>query len=529
MHRLLSVVATLAAFSASASLRAQRPPLADDRAAGAAVVTVEHCKAWLGTLASPEFEGRGTGQEGFRKAAEFVRDRFADLGLTPQGDDSTFFQAVPWTVAQADLAATCLEFHSPGGGVLHVPADRLEGQVSQSLTAEGKAVLIVLSSAAGRSNEPIAELANVDVKGKVVLLHVQPAAEARTPQMASFRAVAQVRDKEPAAIVLDTKPVRGGLTARSGAGRGGANRAVRGARLSLTSVRLGGDDTKTVLAASGLDEAALQTVGATELALTAKVNLAVRVSEAAAWNVVGVLPGSDEQLRQEYVVIGSHLDHLGKRGATIYPGADDDASGTTGVLAVATMFAKNPVPPKRSVLFVCFAGEENGLVGSSWFVEHPPVPLASIVAELQMDMIGRNEESDSEKPADNENTLHLVGTQRLSRDLHELCMHKNASAGFDLEWDEESVFSRSDHANFAKKGIPIAFFFTGFHHDYHQPSDTPDKIDFGKLLRVATYVYDIAFELGSQSSRPLVDAELWATNRAGLRGAEQPAAPVRDK
>ncbi len=255
----------------------------------------------------------------------------------------------------------------------------------------------------------------------------------------------------------------------------------------------------------------------------------MKVTQAAVWNVVGVLPGADDKLAQEYVVIGSHLDHLGRRGATIYPGADDDGSGTTGVLAVATMFAKNPVRMNRSVLFVCFCGEENGLVGSAWFADHSPIPLESIVSELQMDMIGRNEESGGEKAEDNTNSLHLVGTQKLSTDLHELCIAKNSAAGFDLEWDEEDVFSRSDHANFARKGIPIAFFFTGFHPDYHQPTDTPDKINFDKLLRVATYVYDIAFELGAQSSRPLVDAELWAKNRVSLRGVEEPAAPVRAK
>src|SRR5690606_3311479 len=113
--------------------------------------------------------------------------------------------------------------------------------------------------------------------------------------------------------------------------------------------------------------------------------------------------------------------------------------------------------------------------------------------------------------------------------LHELCLARNAIAGFDLEYDEEDVFSRSDHANFARKGIPIACFFTGFHRDYHQPSDTPDKINYPKLLRVATYVYDVAFELATQPSRPLVDPELWEKNRRAIRGVETPAAPMRTK
>lgn len=520
-----------AAWWLTAALGAQAGPLPADRAAGASVVLPEHCKAWLGTLASPEFEGRGTGQEGFRKAAEFVRAHFEKLGLEPKGDDGTYLQAVPWLRAQTDTTKTFVEFSDGEGKAVRVPAERLAGQVSQSMQASGSAVLVVLpapAARAGGNQPPNTVLAGLDLKDKVVLLHVQPGDGGRNSTLASFRAVADIRDKDAAAVLLlETDPVQGGLVTRSGPGRGGANRAVRGARLSLASLRLGGDDVKAVLAAGHKDEGALSQVGATELDLSATVQVVVDTKNAPAWNVVGVLPGSDENLRQEYVVIGSHLDHLGRRGSTIYPGADDDGSGTTGVLAVSTMFAKNPVRPARSILFVCFCGEESGLVGSSFFADHSPVPLASIVGELQMDMIGRNEESDAEPAAANENSLHLIGTQKLSRDLHELCLAKNERAGFELEWDEEDVFFRSDHANFAKKGIPIAFFFTGFHKDYHQPSDTPDKINYEKLLRVATYVYDIGFELATQSGRPLVDADLWQQNRARLRGPETPAAPVR--
>ena len=258
-------------------------------------------------------------------------------------------------------------------------------------------------------------------------------------------------------------------------------------------------------------------------------------------NVFAVLPGSDPERKDEYVVIGSHLDHLGLRGDTVYPGADDDGSGTTGVMAVAQMFARNKVKPKRSVLFVCFSGEESGLVGSRFFVDNSPVPLSSIVAELQMDMIGRDEEEAmdgrrrinvGETAEQNRNTLHLVGTRRLSPALHALCLEANERAGFELEYDHEDMFGRSDHANFARQGVPIAFFFTGLHMDYHQPSDTPDKIHYEKLLRVSRYVYDLAFELANQEGRPEVDPELWQEFRSGNRrnpGPEKPAAPLAPK
>jgi Zn-dependent M28 family amino/carboxypeptidase len=198
-------------------------------------------------------------------------------------------------------------------------------------------------------------------------------------------------------------------------------------------------------------------------------------------------------------------------------------------MAVAQMFAKNDVRPARSVLFVCFAGEESGLIGSRYFADNCPIPLSSIVSELQMDMIGRDEEENAEgnkgeKAEDNRNSLHLIGTEKLAPMLHEICLQKNETAGFDLEYDQEGMFSRSDHANFARMGVPIAFFFTGLHRDYHQPSDTPDKIHFEKLLRVATYVYDIGFDLAAAEGRPLVDEKLWKRYRG--KGSQEPAAPI---
>ena len=150
-----------------------------------------------------------------------------------------------------------------------------------------------------------------------------------------------------------------------------------------------------------------------------------------------------------------------------------------------------------------------------------------------MDMIGRDEEENAEgdkgeKAEDNRNTVHLVGTQKLAPSLHTLCLAKNEAAKFEIEYDQEGMFSRSDHANFARKGVPVAFFFTGLHRDYHQTTDTPDKIHYEKLLRIATWVYDIGFELATQADRPHIDPELWAKYRgsSGNSAPEQPAAPL---
>ena len=217
-------------------------------------------------------------------------------------------------------------------------------------------------------------------------------------------------------------------------------------------------------------------------------------------NLVGILEGSDPSLQSQAVAIGAHLDHVGARDGKVYQGADDDASGSSGVLALARAFAESPRRPARSVLFLLFAGEEKGLWGSRYFVDHPPIPLERVTAYIQLDMIGRNEEhlQANEGPEENLNSLHLVGSERLSLDLHRAIVSANRYTGLDFEYDEEGVYRRSDQLSFAERGVPVAFFFTGFHPDYHQPSDTADKINYPKLARVLRLVFISAFELADR-------------------------------
>lgn len=534
----------------AASARAQRE-MTKDRAAGAATITVEQCKEWLGTLASPEFEGRGTGQPGFQKAADYVAAHFKALGLEARGENGTFFQHVPWSTTKLKADQTFLSFE--GSGPLRIPAERLGGTVTTSLSASGEVVLLVVRApepTQGRQTEgqrgpvridvpKLAGLDELDVKGKFVVAFVQTTEATRRSAPGTRFAVQQgLQGKEPAGLVFAQEAAPNGLrSARSGSGRGAGNPALAGGRRLPPDVTFGGKDLGKLLEMAGKDSGVLAgDAAATLVPLPVKATLEIAVAEdkLPAMNVFGVLTGSDAKLKDEYVVIGSHLDHLGRRGEQYFPGADDDGSGTTGVMAVAQMFAKNPTRPARSILFVCFAGEEDGLTGSRFFAANCPIPLASIAAELQMDMIGRDEEEamDGGRPANvgetaeqNRNSLHLVGTEKLAPALHSLCLAKNELAAFDLEYDQEGLFSRSDHANFARMGVPVAFFFTGLHRDYHEVTDTPDKINYPKLLRVARYVYDIAFELGSPIQRPEIDPKLWEKMRG--KGSDKPAAPMR--
>jgi hypothetical protein len=223
-------------------------------------------------------------------------------------------------------------------------------------------------------------------------------------------------------------------------------------------------------------------------------------SRATAPNVVGMLEGSDPELKNEYVVLSAHMDHVGVgapvNGDSIYNGADDDASGTAGVLELAEALSRPGARPKRSVLFLTVSGEEHGLWGSAWFSDHSSVPMSQIVANLNIDMIGRNWKD----------TIVVIGKEhsdlgatlnRVNRAHPELGMN-----AIDDLWPDENFYFRSDHYNFARKGVPVLFFFNGTHPDYHGPDDEPGRIDAEKEARIVRLVYLITHDVGSAAMRP---------------------------
>jgi Zn-dependent M28 family amino/carboxypeptidase len=232
-------------------------------------------------------------------------------------------------------------------------------------------------------------------------------------------------------------------------------------------------------------------------------------------NVVGIVEGSDPKLKDTYVAFGAHYDHTGFRETAkpgedmINNGADDDGSGTVAIMSIAKAFARGE-RPKRSLLFVWHAGEERGLLGSRYMADHPVVgDIDKIVAQLNMDMIGRNQHDD---PA-NANMVLVVGADRISTDLHNINEEANASLAKPLTLDytmndpadPQSIYTRSDHYSYAAKGVPIIFYFTGLHPDYHRPSDTVDKIIFDKVRRVAQLAYETGRRVANSDTAPAKD------------------------
>ncbi len=223
-------------------------------------------------------------------------------------------------------------------------------------------------------------------------------------------------------------------------------------------------------------------------------------------NVIGFLEGTD--LKDEFVVISSHYDHLGKRDdKTIYYGADDDGSGTVGVLELAEAFAKAKAEgkgPRRSIVFITVSGEEKGLWGSNWYSEHPTYPLEKTTVDLNIDMIGRIDPK--RKTGDSTNYVYVVGDDKLSSDLKvisEAVNKKYTKLELDYKYndpkDTERIYYRSDHFNFARKGVPIIFYFNGTHNDYHRPTDTPDKIDYVQMAKRAQLVFYTAWEMANRN------------------------------
>jgi len=215
---------------------------------------------------------------------------------------------------------------------------------------------------------------------------------------------------------------------------------------------------------------------------------------------VGILEGSDPRLKREYVVLSAHMDHVGVgrpvNGDSIYNGADDDASGTISVVEAAEAFSQLQPRPKRSIIFLTVSGEEKGLWGSAYFADHPPVPITDIVADLNTDMVGRNWKDTivviGKEHSDLGATLNRVGAAHPELGMQPI----------DDIWPQESFYTRSDHYNFARKGVPILFFFNGTHPDYHRPSDSVDKIDAEKESRIVKLVFYLGLDVANAAERP---------------------------
>ncbi len=459
-------------------------------------------------LASPACEGRGTGEPGQRKAAAFIARRMKENGLKPlsgpgMGGESPYHFAYTLTRSSLDMAATGLTL---GTTRLKLGEDFMSF-IFESHEAE--AVLVGYGIKAPELGWD--DYQGLDLKGKwAVIFSGQPAlAEGpykESPNHPSASNTAKQKAAQEAGafglIVLQGSHPKDQDLKQSAAMIQGF---ILKPRLQMKDAPSPFPLPKVVtiypsgMKALGLEGPALQKaldeggkLAPPRSLGTLKLDWAGKKEAVQASNLVGLIPGTDPKLKDEVVIVSAHHDHLGKHDGKVWPGADDDASGTAGILETARLLANSR--PKRTILFLSVSGEENGLFGSQAFTEKPPLDLKQVVADLNLDMIGRGESDE----------LHVTPA-RIPDAVTTLTAEARRIAekqGFPLSAGAENYWRRSDHFNFVKKGIPALFFFAGMHQDYHQVTDTPDKIDFKKMARIVKLTRELALSVANAPERP---------------------------
>ena len=507
---------------------------------GAEEITAAQMREYLTFIASDEMEGRDTPSRGLDLTAKFLATNLARWGLKPAGDDGTFFQKIALRRDQINKEQTRVRINDQnlvfGEDYIALPAS---ADVSGPLVFAGNGWFV--------KSKNMDAYRGIDAKGKIAVifttLNGMPRG-LRSSDLSSGKAGEDWMDpiqyaRKQGAIATVIVPDFQFLAHWE------SNRQRLNERATTVVDRFQPPDTSrlpgiviTPRIATLLFQGEKQNATALfessfgggvaepfELNPAKKMSITVlgKGDPISTQNVVGVFEGSDPVLKDEYIALGAHYDHVGVgspvNGDAIYNGADDDGSGTTALLAIAEALAKAPTRPKRSVLLIWHAGEEKGLWGSRYFTEYPTIPLQKIVTQINIDMIGRSRKEGDTNPRNNSlsgsNEIYVIGSKMMSTELGELTESVNKdylkltyNYRYDDPKDPNRFFFRSDHYNYARKGIPIVFFFDGEHEDYHRPGDEAQKIDYEKMQKVVRTVYVMLWEIASRPTRPVVDKKL---------------------
>ena len=513
-----------------------------------AAITPADLKSRLYLYADDSMMGRAAGTEYNLKATAYVAAEARRMGLQPAGDSGTFFQSVPLVKREFDARSSL----AVDGATLRAWQDYAPRDPRRA-TKPFDGAQAVYAGILGDS----AMLSPDQAAGKFVVIGVRfgpnlpPSAQVnRGALLARYRVAAGI-----AVVSLDS--MAGGLLEFFKA----PQYTLRDGPQPTDTIGIPAYVYVTDAVARSMLGAPLEGLRAGAAGKTVQGSLGFSESPAPARNVVGILRGSDPALRGEYVAIGAHNDHVGfdrtpvdhdsirayngamrrlelaaadhqvtaeqraairvnadslhrlhaARADSIYNGADDDGSGTVEVLEIAEAFAGTRAKPKRSLIFVWHTGEELGLFGAQYFTDHPTVPRDSIVTQLNMDMVGRGRAED--EVLGGPTYLQLIGTRRLWTELGDMIETVNNARRqpfkFDYQFDAsghpEQYYCRSDHYMYARYGIPIAFFTTGSHRDYHQVTDEAQYIDYDKLTNVSQFVHDVALAVANLNQRVVVD------------------------
>ncbi len=503
----------LLACAAPAAVSAGPAPGAVDPA------VVRQIDAHLQFLASDDLGGRETGTLQGLVTGQYVAAAFREAGLQPAGEDG-WFQRYPletnWLVK--DQARLVL---AAGGGEAALVLGRdwaVRGYASTGFDLS--AGLVFAGHGISAPEKGVDHYAGLDVTGRfVVVLDGRPAGRDDLRQFGHWRAKREAAREHGAAgllsLVADDNPAASeqfeDLLDAADHPSTSMPPPPDAAPRAWPVVSLRGAAAGAALAACGLDVAAERAARAAgdaaiapgrALQGTLQLVAPVRSERIDGYNVIGRIPGSDPALAHEAVFFTAHMDHIGTlRDGRVNNGADDNASGTTALMVAAAELVRRPAP-RRSIVFMAVSGEEKGLLGSEWWCEHPTMPLADVVADINIDMVGRNDpDAIGATPSpqhDDHNTL-VTRAVELAPQAGLRVTWTAPAAGDDLV---DNYYHRSDHYNFAAKGIPVVFFFSGLHEDYHRPSDDVEKIDREKIARVVQLVSALALDTANADGRP---------------------------
>lgn len=535
---LLSAILAIGAVS-GAWAQQPAPAAADPAARFAAAVTATELRRHLTELASDAYQGRETGQPGQRKAAEYLARQFTGLGLRGPvtGSSNPYWQSFELVKTTPSGYASI----SINGRYFDQLRDFIGfGATPFTTPTAADPVFLGFGIETERYNDYAAQ---PDVRGKDVLVlqgeptdgrgrYLLSGSTKESPWGSGYRKAALARDKGARSVTVITFA---GTVQFEAMGAGVAEQLAEptfalaapvhqpqdertlaetppeGINLYITSFDLG-------LALLGSNAEALQNyvLGSYSTGKPPKplqpvpftFSIPQKQETITSENVLGFLEGTDK--KDELLVISAHYDHLGVQHDTIYNGADDDGSGTSAVLALAQAFTQAKAAghgPRRSILFLLNTGEEKGLLGSQYYTSHPVVPLTSTVADLNIDMVGRTDSRHTTKSE----YVYVIGSDRLSPELHALneaankrYTHLKLDYKYNEPNDPEQLYTRSDHYNFARYRIPVIFYTSGLHKDYHKATDDVEHIEFDKLAQRARLVFFTAWDLANRPQRPAV-------------------------
>ena len=486
-------------------------------------ITGANLRSHVFVLASDSLEGRETAAPGQKKAAQYIAGHFKQLGLKPVGDGGTYLQKFDVEVTRIEPSESSLSVSSKD------PFSLPWGKEFMTLSLKDTSVT-ASAVFVGYVDTRVAPEVRARMAGKIViaLLGTRQQALDTSASAPMMRMFASRRDSGVAVVMTiadDTGRTSFSRLYEQVAGFGLDKGQMRLKDAAAAGPRMGQQQVRAIVSAATADrlvraagltlfelraraqqDSAFQPLFLDQVTLT--LNNAVVKETRSSENVVGLLEGSDPALKDQVVVFTGHYDHMGiMKSGVVYHGADDDASGTAAVMEIAEAFAYNPVKPKRSALFMTVAGEEKGLLGSSYYVGHPLIPLDRTVANLNTDMIGRMDTK--YEPKNDSHYVYVIGSDKISTELDSLLKASNDQTvrlqldyTYNDENDPNQFYRRSDHYNFAKNGIPVVFFFTGTHADYHQPTDTADKLLYDRMAAITRLIYATGWQV-AQRTEPL--------------------------